>query len=116
MKGNAAMALKASAVRRRTKAEVREAKLAEAARAAEVEHKLKELEQLKANQEMNQQAMDNATNIMHELFDEGLLVHGDEDGKVVPVKTFEEYQQVKEMKALEAQSQQSQHQSQAPSS
>ena len=40
MKGNGALALKASAVRRRTKAEVREAKLQEAARAAEIELKL----------------------------------------------------------------------------
>ena len=53
MKGTGALGLKASAVRRRTKAEVREAKLEEAARAADVEEKLKELEQLKGAQQMN---------------------------------------------------------------
>ena len=90
--------------------------MAEAARAREVELKLQELEQLKAAQQMNQQAMDNATNVMRELFDEGLLRQTDEDGKVVPVKDFQEYQQVKEMKMLEAQSQQSQQLSMAPSS
>ena len=50
MKGTGALALKASASRRRTKAEIREAKLEEAARVADVEEKLRELEQLKAAQ------------------------------------------------------------------
>ena len=50
MKGTGALALKASASRRRTKAEIREAKLEEAARTADVEEKLRELEQLKAAQ------------------------------------------------------------------
>ena len=98
MKGTGALALKASAVRRRTKAEVREAKLEEAARAADVEKKLRELEQLKAAHNENQTAMNNATNIMHQLYDQGLLKQTEEDGKVVPVETFEEYQQLREMK------------------
>ena len=47
MKGTGALALKANASRRRTKQEIREAKLAESAKKAKVEAKLKELEQLK---------------------------------------------------------------------
>ena len=42
---------------------------------------------------------------MHKLYDQGLLKHTDEEGQVVPVETFEEYQQLREMKALESQSQ-----------
>ena len=91
MKGTGALALKSSAVRRRTKAEIREAKLEEAVRAADVEKKLKELEQLKEAQNANQTAMDNATSIMRNLLDQGLLRHTDEDGQVVPVTSFEEY-------------------------
>ena len=49
--------------------------------------------------------MDNATNIMRGLLDQGLLKHTDVDGAVVPVESFEEYQHIKEMKILEAQSQ-----------
>ena len=59
--------------------------------------------------------MDNATKIMHKLYDQGLLKHTDEEGQVVPVDSFEEYQQLREMKELEIQSQQSQQLSHAPS-
>ena len=41
------MGLRANATRRRTKAEIREEKLREAAHAADIEKKLKELDQLK---------------------------------------------------------------------
>ena len=44
---------------------------------------------------MNQTAMNNATNIMHQLYDQGLLKRTEEAGQVVPVESFEEYQQVR---------------------
>ena len=50
--------------------------------------------------------MNNATDIMRNLLDQGLLRHTEEEGQVVPVASFEEYQQMREMKELEAQSQQ----------
>lgn len=77
MKGTGALGLKASAVRRRTTAQIREEKLLDAARAADVEEKLRELEQLKAAQQNNEYAMNNATNVMRNLLDQGLLRHGE---------------------------------------
>ena len=48
LKGNGALGLRVNASRRRTKAEIREEKLQEATRAADIEKKLLELEQLRA--------------------------------------------------------------------
>ena len=91
MKGTGALALKASASRRRTKAEIREAKLAEAVRAADVEKKLKELEQLRQVSRQNETAMSNAQKTMSYLFNEGLLKTTGVEGEVVPVLNFEEF-------------------------
>ena len=40
---------------------------------------------------MNQAAMNNATDVMRKLLDQGLLKHTEVDGQVVPVESFEEY-------------------------
>ena len=108
--------MKQSAVRRRSKKQIEADKLAEARKLRETEQKLKELEQIKAELQENRAAMGNATQVMHDLYEVGLLKRTEVDGQVVPVETFEEYQELKEMKALEAQSQQSRQPSQAPSS
>ena len=73
LKGNGALGLRVNASRRRTKAEIREEKLQEAARAADIEKKLLELEQLKAAQMHNQETVDNATKMMQKLYEQGLL-------------------------------------------
>ena len=91
MKGTGAMALKANASRRRTKAEIREAKLAESAKKADVEAKLKELEQLKQAHEVNSVAMSNAEKTVNYLLQEGLLKQTGVEGEVVPVLDFEEF-------------------------
>ena len=61
---------------------------------------------------MNQAAMNNATDIMRKLLDQGLLKHTEVDGQVVPVESFEEYQQQRDMKVSESQSQQTQQNAQ----
>ena len=115
MKGSGALALKASATRRRTRAEIREAKLEEAVRVADVEKKLKELEQLKQAHDYNQDQFHNATKIMHQLYEQGLLKQGDHPGQVVMVASYEEHLHLKEqqeLQKLEAQSQQTVQRSQ----
>ena len=79
------MGLRVNAVRRRTKAEIREEKLQEAARAADVEKKLRELDQLKAAYDNNMEAVSNANKIMQNLCEQGLLKPGDQPGQVVLV-------------------------------
>ena len=80
LKGNGALGLRINANRRRTKAEIREEKLQEEARAADIEKKLLELEQLKAAYQNNQGAVDNAGKIMQNLYDQGLLKSTGEPG------------------------------------
>ena len=73
MKGNGALALRASAARRRTKAEVREAKLQEAARAAEIELKLQQLEELQKLHKQDETQLHNANQMINMLIDQGLI-------------------------------------------
>ena len=105
LKGTGALALRANASRRRTKAEIREEKLQKAAHEANIDKKLLELEELKKIQKQNATAMSNAQKTMSYLFNEGLLKTTGVEGEVVPVVDFEEFQHFREMKALEAQSQ-----------
>ena len=63
---------------------------------SDIQKKLKELDQLKAAQEHNQAAVDNATNIMKNLYDQGLLKQTNVPGQVIMVESYEEFQQQRE--------------------
>ena len=73
MKGTGALGLKASAIRRRSKAEIREAKLLEAARAAEIEAKLQQLEDLQKRHQQDETQLHNANQMINMLIDQGLI-------------------------------------------
>ena len=55
--------------------------------------------------------MNNANRTMQYLLAEGLLKTTGVEGEVVPVVNFEEFQQIREMKAIESQSQLTEQQS-----
>ena len=95
--------MKASAKRRRTKAEIKEQKRAEAQKKIEIENKLTEMEQLDYQvqvMKMKEKQVLSLDTEFQKLLDAGLL-RIDALGNVNTVNTWEEHQQVLQQKEME---------------